>query len=210
MAGKLEKVMTFLSVIATLYQAGVGIIPAVVKIEPSTQANTFLNLLVYIFGSFSSYLHSSPSIVKVFVFFVSEAANAYVFAELFNWLHRRGTKKILHLFLMILVIVSTCCISVLFLRFLVFDDGPQPPQYFLLPFLKLLLFIIGAVVSLIITLVLFCWEHLEDKAQNEPGSLEEIFGKISNLAKMFSIPVLMLFYVVICLAVLIFIPFDSN
>ncbi len=209
MANNTERWLTIISAIVTLFQAIVGLLPGTIENKPPFPEVNFIfvfSFFIYIFGAFANYLHTSPPAIKVAFFLISEAANGYFFAVIFNWLQTKNSGKIHRLFLIFIVIVFTCCISILFLKFLIFDGIRS--QTIIWSFIEIFLFIIGSLVSLVITLVLFCWEHFVDKTKSKKGTMNEILGRVGSIVEKVSIWVLIVFYVSFCLVELI--PFIFN
>lgn len=186
MNNRIERLIAILSGLITILTAILS-----VDIKESSKFNFIID-----FSALSNTLQNSDPVMKFIVFLISEAANAYFFGMIFNWLHRRFKRKIHDLILFFVVIVLTASISVLFVKAIIFNNG-------LLTIRDIVGLSFFYFISLVITLIFFCYELAVDETQSPKGSVEELLGKIGGAMKT-SILFLIVLYIFFYLLVLFY------
>ncbi len=182
----LSSSITILTAIFTILQAILG-----VDINASSKFNIIID-----FSAWSDKLQNSDPVIKFITFFILEAANAYFFGTIFNWLHKRFKGELHDLLLLLVVNVLTASISILFVKTIIFNNTIGSS-------LGLIGVTFFYLISLGITLYFFSYKHAIDKTESEKGSIDEFLGKISGVIKP-SIIFLVVLYIFFYLMVLFY------
>jgi len=185
----IERLAQFLSALVTIFCPLISIPPSMTaKFEIKTQYSLFIDL-----NFLTQFLQQRNLLLKIILFFISEAANAYFFSLLYNGIHRKYSGTTRDLILLFIVLLLTVSISTMFLMTIMFKNELQSV-------LNVLCFTFLYFVSSLITVVFFSYEHAVDtKGQKDP--IIRFFNKIGNMSKksIFLLIVLYVFFYVLVL-----------
>ncbi len=171
MVNFIERFLQVLSALITIFSPLVSIPPSVTgNIDKTIKVNYLIDLSII-----TSSLQQSDLFIKIILFFIAEASNAYFFSLLYNGIHRRFKGKTHDLMLLFIVIVLTASISTLFLLTILFNNNIQTIW-------QGIGFTILFAISLLITIIFFSYEHaIYDNNQRDP--LKKLASKFRNMNK---------------------------